>query len=134
MLLPLGQLAAEEEQVGAVFLLGGQRLGLVERVLGILPAAQADVHLADGEPNTALFVGRGAVKQALRHGQTFVGIALVGQFAGQHQLQIAILGIGGHRLAGDLDGLVEFVGVAVRVHLALVAARGKLPPISIIFW
>ena len=123
MLLPLGQLAAQEEQIGAVFLLGGQRLGLVEGVFGILPAAQAHVHLPDGEPDAALFVGRGAIEQALGHRQAFVGLALVGQFSGQHQLQVAVLGIGGHGLARNLDRLVELVRVAIGIHLALVAAH-----------
>ena len=67
VLLPLGQLAAEEEQVDAVFLLGGERLGLVEGVFGILPAAQADVHLAQREPDGAVLVG--VVEQPLGHGQ-----------------------------------------------------------------
>ena len=122
VLLPLGQLAAQEEQVDAVFLFGGEGLGLVEGVFGIFPAAQADIHLAERDPDDAVVVG--VVEQALGHGEAFVGFALVGQLAGQHQLQVAILGIGRDGLAGDFDGLVELLGVAVGVHLALVAAHG----------
>ena len=65
VLLPLGQLAAQEEQVDAVFLLGGQRLGLVEGIFGVLPAAQAGVHLGQGDPDDAIIVG--VVEQPLGH-------------------------------------------------------------------
>ena len=54
VLLPLGQFAAQEEQVDAVFFFGGERFGLVEGVLGIFPAAQADIHLADRNPDAAV--------------------------------------------------------------------------------
>ena len=40
----------------------------------------------------------GVVEQALGQIEAFVGPALVQQFAGQHQLQVAVLGIGLNRL------------------------------------
>ena len=65
------------------------------------------------------------VEQPLGHRQPFVGLALVGQFPGQHQLQVAILGVGLDGLARNFDRLVELLGVAVGVHLELVAAHRR---------
>ena len=53
-------------------------------------------------------------------------MALVGQFPGQHQLHVAVLGIGGDCFARNLERLIKLVGVAVGVHLALVAALGGI--------
>ncbi len=50
-------------------------------------------------------------------------MALIGQFAGQHQLQVAVLGIRRNRLARNVDGFVELVVVAIGVHFTLVAAH-----------
>ena len=85
---------------------------------------QPRVHVAQRQQDRAVLVG--VVEQALGQVQAFVVPALVHQFAGQHQLQIAVLGIGFDRLLCDLHSLVEHLGVAVGVHLALVAARGHV--------
>ena len=122
--LALGQLAAQEEQVGAVFLLGGKRLGLVEGVFGILPAAQADIHLGQGDPDNAV-IGR-VVEQAFGQRNAFVCLVLVGQLAGQHKLEIAILGVGRGCFARDLNRLVELPGISIGVYLSLVGAHCRV--------
>ena len=124
MLLAFSPLAAKEEQVGAVLLLGGKRGCLGEVFVGVFPAAQAHLHLAQGQPDHAVFLR--AVQQPPGQSQALVGLALVGQLAGQHQLELAILGVGFDGLARDLDGLVEDPGVAVGVHLPLVAPQGQI--------
>ena len=121
VLLPLGQFALEEQKVDAVFLLGGQGTGLAESVLGVFPAAHADIHLAQRQPDGAVLAGVG--DQPLGHRQALFALAQVGQFAGQHQLQFAILGVGLDGFVRNLHGLVELLGVAISVHLPLKAAQ-----------
>ena len=124
MLLALGQFAAQEQQIGLVFLLRRERLGLAEGVFGILPAAQADIHLAESDPDNTVLGSVG--EQALGQRDAFICLVLGGQFTGQHQLQIAVLGVGRNGLARDLDGLFELLGVAVGIHLSLEAAVCRL--------
>ena len=50
----------------------------------------------------------------------------VGQLTGEHQFQIAVLGIGLDRLARDFDRLVELLGIAIGIDLALVAAECRV--------
>ena len=131
MLLAVSQRTFQEKQVGLVVILYGERRGLGVGVVRVLPAAHLGVELAQLEINQAIPVRAlqvCVVEQTLGHGQSVFVLALLHQRAGQHQLQIQILGVGCYRLLGDLGGAVKVLGFAVGLYLTFVAAQGRVAP------
>ena len=115
MLLPLGQRALQEQQVGAVFRFVGERGSLGVSVVGVFPAAHFSIELAQLQPHGAVFIG--VVEQAPGQGNGFVVLALFNQGPGQHQLHVRVLGICVRSLARQVRGLIEHLGVDVGLHL-----------------
>ena len=98
MLLAFGHSPLRREEISAVILFHSQGLHLVQCVLSVLPAVQADVDLRDRKPHTTLVVEARPVEQAFGRCQAIIGMPLIGHLARQHQLQIPILWIGSRRL------------------------------------
>ena len=123
VLLPLGQLAAHKEQVGAVVFLGRKRLCL-------------------GKASSASFQRWSWTSNWLRRIHTARSLSVLSSMpltmampssllpcstkcSGEHHLHVRILGIGIGGLASDLDGFVEHLGLAVGLNLQ-VRSRERL--------
>ena len=92
MLLPLSQRTLQEEQVNLVFLLCGQRRRLCSGPRRLLSSGAGACTFAQSKPD--IWSWSELSQHSLGQVETFVVLALVDQFPGEHQLQIAILGIG----------------------------------------